>query len=157
MVHRTLCQQEKVVEQTPKSRKNILLRQDWVRSKIRLIGNGKYYAEHADCYFETRKGLAKGYYLLRLSINAEERPTLCSISIEPVGTNKSMARTFTVSIRSTESEPYLVLPIVVMQRSRVQIKPVNSKGAINATFTAKGQSMRPFQYYQQQKIHFYIF
>ena len=123
------------MEQTPKSRKNILHRQDWVRSKIRLIGNGKYYAENADCYFETRKGLAKGYYLLRLSINVEERPTLCSVSIEPVGPNKSLARTFNVSIRSTETEPYLVLPIVVIQRSRVKIKPVNSQGEINATIS----------------------
>ena len=110
-------------------------RQDWVRSNIRLIGNGKYHVEHADCYFETRKGISKGYYLLRLSINAEESPTLCSVSIEPVGPNKSLAKTFTVPIQSTRSEPCLVLPIVVQQRSRVKIKPVDAPGAINATFS----------------------
>ena len=110
-------------------------RQDWVRRNIRPIGNGEYHVEHADCYFETRKGIAKGYYLLRLSINAVGFPTLCSVSIEPVGPNKSLARTFTVPIQSTRSEPCLVLPIVVQQRSRVKIKPVDAPGAINATFS----------------------
>ena len=123
------------MEQKPESQKNILLRQDWVRNNIQLIGNEKYYIDHADCYFETRKGIAKGYYLLRLSINAEERPTLCSVSIEPVGPNKSLARTFTVPIQSTRAQPCLVLPIVVLQRSRVKIKPINGQGAINATFS----------------------
>ena len=71
MVHRTLRRQKIAVEQTPESREIMTHRQDWVRSNIRLIGNGKYHVEHADCYFETRKGISKGYYLLRLSINAE--------------------------------------------------------------------------------------
>ena len=135
MVHRTLRRQKIAVEQTPESRENMTHRQDWVRRNIRPIGNGEYHVEHADCYFETRKGISKGYYLLRLSINAEESPTLCSVSIEPVGPNKSLAKTFTVPIQSTRSEPCLVLPIVVQQRSRVKIKPVDAPGAINATFS----------------------
>ena len=123
------------MEQTQETRKDRCHRQDWVRNNIRLLGDGKYYAEHANCYFETRKGIAKGYYLLRLSINAEEQSTLCSVSIEPVGPNKLLARTFTVPIQGTRSEPCLVLPIVVLQRSRVKIKPVNTPGAINATIS----------------------
>ena len=123
------------MEQTQETRKDRCHRQDWVRNNIRLLGDGKYYAEHANCFFETRKGIAKGYYLLRLSINSEEQPTLCSVSIEPVGPNKLLARTFTVPIQGTRSEPCLVLPIVVLQRSRVKIKPVNTPGAINATIS----------------------
>ena len=69
-------------------------RQDWIRSNIRITGNGQYYENQADGYFETRKGLPKGYYTLRLSITTENKLGFCSVSIEPVGTNTISSKTY---------------------------------------------------------------
>ncbi len=112
-----------------------IIRQDWVRSNIRFINNGQYYVDQADGYFETRKGLPKGYYTLRLSINAENRGIVCSVSIEPVGTNKISNKTFMVPVLNAETDQCLTLPIVLTQRSRIRIKPNCQPGIIETAFS----------------------
>ena len=110
-------------------------RQDWIRSNIRITCNGQYYENQADGYFETRKGLPKGYYTLRLSITTENKLGFCSVSIEPVGTNTISSKTYTIPIANAETEQCLALPIVLTQRSRIRIKPNNRPGVIRATFS----------------------
>lgn len=94
-----------------------------------------YFVDHADGYFATRKGIPKGSYALRLSINSENQSTLCSVSIEPVGPNKAATKTFTVPIQSSKAEPCLILPVCVTQRSRIKIQPACNPGTIKATFS----------------------
>ncbi len=110
-------------------------RQDWVRSNIRIIDNGQYYVDQSDGYFETRKGLTKGYYILRLSITTENKQEYCSVSIEPVGTNTISTRTYSIPVLNAETEQCLTLPIVLTQRSRIRIKPTSRPSAVRATFS----------------------
>lgn len=134
MVHLKLLKKDSVDMQSKQNKKTII-RQDWIRSKIRKIGNCSYYSDHSDGYFATRKGIPKGFYVLRLSINSENPQTLCSISIEPVGPDKAATKTFTVPIQNTQAEPCLLLPVWVTQRSRIKIQPTGTRGAIKAIFS----------------------
>ena len=117
------------------TKKHQTIRQDWVRSNIRIIGNGQYYADKADGYFETRKGLPKGYYTLRLSIDSEITGSLCSIAIEPVGSNNRSNREYSIPISNIKPEDCLSLPIILPQRCRIRIKPNSHPGAFKATFS----------------------
>ena len=130
--------------------KRPVIRQDWIRSKIHVIGARSYRVNDANGFFSTRKGIPKGYYLLRLSINAEGNETLCSITIEPVGENKELSNTFSVPIKSTDTETCLILPVMVKQRSRIKIKPVTKPGTIKSTFSILPTTTDTFLYILRQ-------
>lgn len=134
MVYRTLHREE-AVEMNIQEEKLQSIRQDWTRSDISIYNEDLYLVNGENGYFATRKGLPKGFYILRLSINQEDHPTLCRVTIEPVGANKEFTKTFAVPIKSTESEPCLTLPINVTQRSRIKIKPTTKPGLVKAVFS----------------------
>jgi glycosyltransferase involved in cell wall biosynthesis len=134
MVYRKLLKEDSV-DMPSKHNKKPIIRQDWIRVKIRNIGSSRYYSDHSDGYFATRKGIPKGFYVLRLSINSENQSILCSVSIEPVGPNKAATKTFTVTIEHTKAAPCLRLPVRVTQRSRIKIQPTGKPGAVNAVFS----------------------
>ena len=127
-----------------------VIRQDWIRSRIDVIGACCYRVNDADGFFSTRKGIPKGYYLLRLSINAEDNTGLCSIIIEPVGVNKELSNTFSVPIKGTDAESCLVFPVMVAQRSRIKIKPVTKTGIVKSTFSILPTTADTFLYILRQ-------
>ena len=134
MVHLTLLNEDTVKMQSKHNKKPII-RQDWTRSKIRKIENSWYYSDHSDGYFATRKGIPKGFYVLRLSIISENESILCSVLIEPVGSNKAATKTFAVPIQKIKAEPCLQLPVWVTQRSRIKIQPTGKPGPFKAVFS----------------------
>ena len=138
-----------------KQNKTPIIRQDWIRSKIRQLGNCSYYSDHSDGYFATRKGIPKGFYALRLTINYENQSTLCLVTIEPVGTNKEATKTFTVpiqnpKIQNSKVEPCLTLPIWLTQRSRIRIQPTGKPGSFKAIFSLLPTNKKTLLYLARQ-------
>ncbi len=75
--------------------------QDWLRHNISLQLDGTLCCEAADAHFITRKGLPRGTYVLRLSIETADGGNIiegnkAAISLESVGKGAATVRTFRV-------------------------------------------------------------
>ena len=107
--------------------------QDWLRSNIRFLGNDRFHSETSDACLITRKGLPRGTYTLRLTVENDDPDNEASISIEPVGGGNTSASGFRIITASPGG--CLTLPLQLAQRSRIRIHPTRSPGAFQATWS----------------------
>ena len=107
--------------------------QDWLRNNIRYLGNDDFHSEVVDAYFITRKGLPRGTYTLRLTVDNNDPENEASISIEPVGRGNASAGGFRVKTAGICG--CLTLPLQLKQRSRIRIHPTRRPGAFKATWS----------------------
>ena len=117
--------------------------QDWLRHNISLRLDGTLRCEAADACLMTRKGLPRGTYVLRLSIETADGSNVIatnktSISLEPVGGGGATIRTFHVP--TDRQHGCLTLPLYLNQRSRIRIHPGQIDGCFRATWSVLASS-----------------
>ena len=112
--------------------------QDWLRHNISLQLDGTLRCEAADACLMTSKGLPRGTYVLRLSIETADGDNIiegnkAAISLESVGRGAATVRTFRVP--TDRHHGCLTLPLYLNQRSRIRIHPGQVKGCFRATWS----------------------
>jgi len=117
---------------------NKVVSQDWLRHNISLQLDGTLRCEAADAHLMTRKGLPRGTYVLRLSIETADGGNIvegnrAAISLEPVGRGEATGRSFRVP--TDQQHGCLTLPLYLNQRSRIRIHPGQIKGFFRATWS----------------------
>ena len=117
--------------------------QDWLRHNISLQLDGRLRCEADDACLITRKGLPRGTYVLRLSIETADGGNIIEankalISLEPAGGGGAPSRTFQVP--TDRQHGCLTLPLYLNQRSRIRIHPGQVKGFFRATWSVLASS-----------------
>ena len=110
-----------------------LIRQDWIRNNISLGEIDQYIGLNHEANFITRKGIPRGNYILRFSIDSAKRSELVVVAIEPVGGGGSPITRLQVPL--PDQQVCLTLPLRLSQRSRIRIHPCTEAGVFGATFS----------------------
>ena len=110
-----------------------LIRQDWIREQIQSLSNNLFRLQQPGGCFLTRKGIPRGLYVLRLKINTKLENFIICISLEPVGGNNSLAQQLHIPIAHGEAD--FSFPVVLQQRSRIRIQPIQEPNLFEATFS----------------------
>ena len=109
------------------------IRQDWIREQIQSLSNNLFRLQQPGGCFLTRKGVPRGLYVLRLKINTSLENFIICISLEPVGGNNALAQQLHIPI--THGQADFGFPVVLQQRSRIRIQPIQEPGLFEATFS----------------------
>ena len=110
-----------------------LIRQDWIRNNISLGEIDQYIGLNHEANFITRKGIPRGNYILRFSIDSAKRSELVVVAIEPDGGGGSPITRLQVPL--PDQQVCLTLPLRLSQRSRIRIHPCTEAGVFGATFS----------------------
>ena len=110
-----------------------LIRQDWIRNQIQPLGQNLYQLQQPKGYFLTRKGIPKGMYILRLKLDTKLEDFTACISIEPVGGSSASLQPLQIPIPKNQCD--LSFPLVLQQRSRIRIEPIQEPSLFQATFS----------------------
>tara|TARA_B100001063_G_scaffold32800_1_gene26037 strand:+ start:1077 stop:3437 length:2361 start_codon:yes stop_codon:yes gene_type:complete len=110
-----------------------LIRQDWIHNQIQPLGQNLYQLQQPKGYFLTRKGIPQGMYILRLKIDTKLEDFTACISIEPVGGSNARVQLLQIPIPKKQCD--LSLPLVLQQRSRIRIEPIQEPSLFQATFS----------------------
>ena len=109
------------------------IRQDWIHNQIQPLGQNLYQLQQPKGYFLTRKGIPQGMYILRLKIDTKLEDFTACISIEPVGGSNARVQLLQIPIPKKQCD--LSLPLVLQQRSRIRIEPIQEPSLFQATFS----------------------
>ena len=110
-----------------------LIRQDWIRNQIQSLAPNLYQLQQPQGCFLTRKAIPKGMYILRLKIETNLEDFTTCISIEPVGGSNARGQQLQIPISKKQCD--LSLPLVLEQRSKIRIEPIQEPSLFHTTFS----------------------